>query len=148
MRSVEVQAGDGAIDDPHIERGARARGVAANLKRCGGREVDVGSAQHEVMNAGAVNPPIPGLVQLRDGVDRVQIEGAKMKHPGRAIREGHHAELGAWRLEKLITTIEDQKHAYDLADKMRKDLFIISCENTSTHPEAIGLVKYAYGWNI
>jgi len=60
--------------------------------------------------------------------------------------EGFHANIGGLSLAKLAVTGEEQARIQGLVDMMRKDLFNISCMNTSVTAEAQELVSEAYGW--
>ena len=63
-----------------------------------------------------------------------------------ASDEGFHANIGGLRLAKLAVTGEEQTRVQGLVDQMRKDLFNISCVNTTVTAEAKELVSEAYGW--
>lgn len=63
-----------------------------------------------------------------------------------ASDEGFHANIGGLRLAKLAVTAEEQARIESLVDQMRKDLFNISCVNTTVTAEAKELVSEAYGW--
>ena len=60
--------------------------------------------------------------------------------------EGFHANIGGLRLAKLAVSEEEQGRILALVDEMRKDLFNISCMNTTTVAEAKELVSATYGW--
>jgi transcriptional regulator of met regulon len=60
--------------------------------------------------------------------------------------EGFHANIGGLSLAKLAVTAEEQSRIQGLVDQMRKDLFNISCMNTTVTAEAKELVSEAYGW--
>ena len=60
--------------------------------------------------------------------------------------EGFHSKIGARALEKLVTTDEDQKRIQSLVAQMRKDLYDISCKNTTAAEDGKKLVAGAYGW--
>jgi len=60
--------------------------------------------------------------------------------------EGFHSKIGARALEKLVTTDEDQKRISTLVEQMRKDLYDISCKNTTAAEDGKKLVADAYGW--
>lgn len=60
--------------------------------------------------------------------------------------EGFHATIGARKLAKLATTIDVQERVSALVDKLRKDLFEISCKNTVEANGSRELVNTAYGW--
>jgi rubrerythrin len=60
--------------------------------------------------------------------------------------EGFHSKIGARALEKLVTTNEDQKRIQELVAQMRKDLYDISCKNTTAAEDGKKLVADAYGW--
>ena len=48
--------------------------------------------------------------------------------------------------EKLASDVETQTRITKLVAEMRKDLFDISCKNTTEVPAAKSLVQEAYGW--
>ena len=60
--------------------------------------------------------------------------------------EGFHANIGARKLEQLIKTEEDADRAQELAARMRRDLYDISCRNTVASESGRALVADAYGW--
>jgi rubrerythrin len=60
--------------------------------------------------------------------------------------EGFHASIGARKLEQLMKSDADRAHALDLVTRMRKDLYEISCLNTTAAEEGRKLVADAYGW--
>ena len=60
--------------------------------------------------------------------------------------EGFHSTIGAMKLEKIATSPEVQAHVINIADAMRKDLFDVSCANTTTATGSKELVAEAYGW--
>jgi len=60
--------------------------------------------------------------------------------------EGFHSNIGGLSLAKLAVTSEEQARISGLVDQMRKDLFNISCVNTTVTAEAKELVSEAYGW--
>jgi len=60
--------------------------------------------------------------------------------------EGFHSTIGAMKLESIATTPEAQSHVLEIANGMRKDLFDVSCANTTTANGSKELVAEAYGW--
>jgi rubrerythrin len=60
--------------------------------------------------------------------------------------EGFHSKIGAMKLEKLATDPVTQARIESLVNRMRKDLFDISCKNTTTAAGSKELVSAAYGW--
>jgi rubrerythrin len=60
--------------------------------------------------------------------------------------EGFHSKIGARALEKLVTTAEEQTRVESLVAQMRKDLYEISCRNTTAAEDGKRLVADAYGW--
>ena len=60
--------------------------------------------------------------------------------------EGFHSKIGARKLEKLVTTAEEQARIESLVAQMRKDLYDISCKNTTAAEDGKKLVADAYGW--
>jgi rubrerythrin len=60
--------------------------------------------------------------------------------------EGFHSKIGARALEKLVTTKEEQDRIEALVSQMRKDLYDISCRNTTDAEDGKKLVADAYGW--
>jgi rubrerythrin len=60
--------------------------------------------------------------------------------------EGFHANIGGWKLEKLVQDEATQARVEDLVAKMRKDLYDISCKNTTAAAAGKQLVAEAYGW--
>jgi len=60
--------------------------------------------------------------------------------------EGFHANIGGWKLEKLVQDEATQQRVEDLVAKMRRDLYDISCRNTTAAAAGKQLVADAYGW--
>jgi len=60
--------------------------------------------------------------------------------------EGFHSKIGARALEKLVTTAEEQSRIEALVTQMRRDLYDISCRNTTAAEDGKKLVADAYGW--
>jgi rubrerythrin len=60
--------------------------------------------------------------------------------------EGFHANIGGWKLEKLAQDPATQARVEALVVKMRRDLYDISCKNTTTAAAGRQLVAEAYGW--
>ena len=60
--------------------------------------------------------------------------------------EGFHANIGGWKLEKLVQDEATQQRVEDLVAKMRRDLYDISCRNTTAAAAGRQLVADAYGW--
>ena len=60
--------------------------------------------------------------------------------------EGFHAKIGGSKLEKLAGSSEEQARILELVAKMRKDLYEVSCLNTTATEEGRQLVADAYGW--
>jgi rubrerythrin len=60
--------------------------------------------------------------------------------------EGFHSKIGARALEKLVTTESEQARIEALVAQMRRDLYDISCKNTTAANDGKQLVADAYGW--
>jgi len=60
--------------------------------------------------------------------------------------EGFHSKIGARALEKLVSTDSEQVRIEALVSQMRKDLYDISCKNTTAAEDGKKLVADAYGW--
>ena len=60
--------------------------------------------------------------------------------------EGFHATLGARKLEELATDAETQARVSNIVDMMRKDLYEVSCKNTTATEDGAKLIADAYGW--
>ena len=60
--------------------------------------------------------------------------------------EGFHSKIGARALEKLVVTEAEQARIESLVARMRKDLYDISCKNTTAAEDGKQLVADAYGW--
>lgn len=60
--------------------------------------------------------------------------------------EGFHSKIGARKLEKLVTTKAEQERIETIVAQMRKDLYDISCKNTTAADDGKKLVANAYGW--
>jgi hypothetical protein len=60
--------------------------------------------------------------------------------------EGFHSKIGARALEKLVVTEAEQIRIEALVHQMRRDLYDISCRNTTAAEDGKKLVADAYGW--
>ena len=60
--------------------------------------------------------------------------------------EGFHSNIGARKLEQLVGDAATQARIESLVANMRKDLYEISCRNTTQNSEGKKLVTEAYGW--
>jgi rubrerythrin len=60
--------------------------------------------------------------------------------------EGFHSKIGARTLEKLVESESEQVRIAELVAKMRRDLYDISCRNTTAAEDGKKLVADAYGW--
>ena len=60
--------------------------------------------------------------------------------------EGFHANIGGWKLEKLAQDEATQARVEVLVANMRRDLYDISCKNTTAAAAGKQLVADAYGW--
>ena len=81
--------------------------------------------------------------QMAECIEDQFISGAYAKI---AKDEGFHSKIGANKLEKLVTTAEEQARVEALVVRMRKDLYDISCKNTTAAESGKQLVADAYGW--
>lgn len=81
--------------------------------------------------------------QMAECIDDEFISGAYAKI---AKDEGFHSKIGARKLEQLVTTAEEQSRIEALVVRMRKDLYDISCKNTTAAEDGKRLVADAYGW--
>ena len=81
--------------------------------------------------------------QMADCIEDQFISGAYRKI---ARDEGFHAKIGARALEKFVGTAEEQARVESLVQAMRKDLYEISCKNTTAADSGKALVADAYGW--
>jgi rubrerythrin len=81
--------------------------------------------------------------QMAECIEDEFISGAYAKI---AKDEGFHSKIGARALEKLVTTAEEQARVEALVVRMRKDLYDISCKNTTAAEDGKRLVADAYGW--
>ena len=60
--------------------------------------------------------------------------------------EGFHSKIGARALEKLVNSEAEQTRIAALVAQMRRDLYDISCKNTTAAEDGKRLVAEAYGW--
>ena len=60
--------------------------------------------------------------------------------------EGFHSKIGARKLEQLVSTEAEQIRIEALVKQMRRDLYDISCKNTTAAEDGRTLVADAYGW--
>ena len=81
--------------------------------------------------------------QMAECIEDEFISGAYAKI---AKDEGFHSKIGARKLEQLVTTAEEQARIEALVVRMRRDLYDISCKNTTAAEDGKRLVADAYGW--
>jgi len=80
---------------------------------------------------------------MADCIEDQFISGAYRKI---AKDEGFHSNIGARKLEQLVGDAQTQARIEALVANMRKDLYDISCRNTTANAEGKKLVAEAYGW--
>ena len=80
---------------------------------------------------------------MADCIEDSFISGAYRKI---AKDEGFHSNIGARKLEQLVGDAETQQRIEALVANMRKDLYEISCRNTTANVEGKKLVAESYGW--
>lgn len=76
--------------------------------------------------------------------DCIQDEYISKAYAKIARDEGFHANIGGLRLAKLAVSEEEQARVLELVAEMRKDLFAISCMNTTATAEAVATFEAAY----
>ena len=81
--------------------------------------------------------------QMAECIEDEFISGAYRKI---AKDEGFHSNIGARALEKFVGDLETQQRIEALVANMRRDLYEISCKNTTTNTQGKQLVTEAYGW--
>jgi len=81
--------------------------------------------------------------QMAECIEDEFVSGAYAKI---ARDEGFHSKIGARALEKLVGSAEEQARVEALVQAMRKDLYEISCKNTTAAESGRQLVAEAYGW--
>ena len=81
--------------------------------------------------------------QMAECIEDQFISGAYAKI---AKDEGFHSKIGARKLEQLVASAEEQSRIEALVVRMRKDLYDISCKNTTAAEDGKRLVADAYGW--
>lgn len=81
--------------------------------------------------------------QMAECIEDEFISGAYAKI---ARDEGFHSKIGARKLEQLVGDADTQQRIEALVASMRKDLYDISCRNTTANAEGKKLVAEAYGW--
>ena len=81
--------------------------------------------------------------QMADCIEDEFVSGAYAKI---AKDEGFHSKIGARKLEQLVGDADTQARIEVLVANMRKDLYEISCRNTTQNQEGKELVSEAYGW--
>ena len=78
--------------------------------------------------------------------DVIEDEFISTRYAKIAKDEGFHSTIGAMKLETLVGDAETQARVEALVSEMRKDLYEISCKNTTHNAEGQKLVSEAYGW--
>jgi len=78
--------------------------------------------------------------------DTIEDDFIAIRYREIAKDEGFHSKIGARKLSKIATTESIQDKVRTLVSNMRKDLFEISCKNTTEAPGSRQLVQEAYGW--
>lgn len=78
--------------------------------------------------------------------DTIEDEFISTRYRKIAKDEGFHSKIGAMKLASVATSEAIQARVSDLVSKMRRDLFEISCQNTTEAPGSRQLVQEAYGW--
>ena len=78
--------------------------------------------------------------------DVIEDEFISTRYAKIAKDEGFHSTIGAMKLETLVGDAETQARVEALVSEMRKDLYDISCKNTTAAVAGKQLVADAYGW--
>ncbi len=78
--------------------------------------------------------------------DSIEDEYIANRYAKIARDEGFHATLGARKLEQLATSPVVQERVMEIVDRMRKDLYDVSCKNTTATEDGAKLISDAYGW--
>lgn len=152
-----------------LDEAQHFRMVKEVVEHITGKELDVASA----MAAEAARPTAKGAALLEKyeaSTDPVALATYQFIAEGRAERnwdmmanciadpfisgryakiardEGFHANIGRLALERMAGDAGVQARVTDLADRMRRDLFEISCANSQATADARELVAEAYGW--
>lgn len=152
-----------------LDEAQHFRMVKEVVEHITGKELDVASA----MAAEAARPTAKGAALLEKyeaSTDPVALATYQFIAEGRAERnwdmmanciadpfisgryakiardEGFHANIGRLALERMAGDAGVQARVTDLADRMRRDLFEISCANSQATAQARELVAEAYGW--
>lgn len=81
--------------------------------------------------------------QMADCIEDPFISNAYSKI---AKDEGFHSKIGANALAKLVDSEQEQARVEALVKLMRRDLYDISCKNTTAAEDGKKLVAAAYGW--
>jgi len=78
--------------------------------------------------------------------DCIQDQYIASRYAKIARDEGFHSKIGARKLAQLVETPEEQARIEQLVAAMRRDLYEISCRNTTAAESGRELVAEAYGW--
>lgn len=122
------------------ERQANTAKGATLLEKYGAQEDPAALAAYQLVAEGRAE------AVWNQMADTIQDEFISTRYREIAKDEGFHSAIGGWKLRQLAEDTTTQKRIESFVDAMRKDLFEISCKNTTEVPEARELVATAYGW--
>ena len=120
------------------------RMVKEVIEHIQGKEVDVDAA----IAAEAAKPTAKGagLLAKYEAENCIEDQFISNRYAKIARDEGFHANIGARKLAQLMDSESEQQRIGTLVEKMRRDLYEISCKNTVAAEDGRKLVAEAYGW--
>lgn len=110
------------------------------LEKYGAKEDEAALAAYQLVAEGRAEAVWD---QMAESIEDTYISSRYAKI---ARDEGFHATLGARKLEQLATSPVVQERVMDIVNKMRKDLYDVSCKNTTASEDGAKLIADAYGW--
>lgn len=131
---VDVEAAIAAETEKPTAKGA------ALLDKYGAQDDQAALAAYQLVAEGRAE------AVWNEMADCIKDEFISSRYARIARDEGFHASIGARKLAQLLDSETEQKRIGALVENMRRDLYEISCRNTTAAEAGKQLVAEAYGW--
>ena len=131
---VDVQA---AIQAEAAKPTAKGAGL---LEKYGAQDDEAALAAYQLVAEGRAE------AVWNEMADCIEDQFIASRYARIARDEGFHSKIGARKLAQLVETPEAQARVTALVEQMRRDLYEISCRNTTAAEAGRELVAQAYGW--
>jgi rubrerythrin len=128
---------DAALAKEATLNNAKGASIISDLK---GEDKEIALAVYQMVAEGRAE------VVWNQMADSIKDSFISSRYTKIAKDEGFHATIGKKKLEEIA--LDSSKHVkiMEIVERVRKDLYDISCKNTMVSNKGIALVSEAYGW--